>query len=439
MTDEELKSACQTVLKNNDRQTHTVPAEGFYPHQWLWDSCFIAIGQRHFDIQRAKQEILSLLKGQWSNGMLPNMVLTPSKIPSQASNFWRSKTSPYSPDNVETSGITQPPMLAEAIVRIGEKLSKNDRILWYRKTFPALLRYHEWLYNERDPHNEGLVLQIHPWETGLDNTPPWIYEISKYPMPLWLTAVKITRFDHIISLFRKDTFLSLPGERISTLNALSYYNIQRRLRRRRYNIDKILGQVGPIIEDVSYNSIFIRANTHLKNIAKILDKPLKQSLLDKIKQTENAIEGLWDEYSKQYYSRNFTTHKLIKIPTIGALLPLYSGAISKEKAKIIVDLINNTDQFAAHYPLPTVPLNSPWYDEHKYWQGPTWININWLIIDGLKRYGFDKEAEHIKNQSLKLVASSGSYEYFSAKNGSPAGAKNFSWTAALIIDLINQK
>ncbi|HSD56239.1 MAG TPA: hypothetical protein VLA92_03735, partial [Candidatus Saccharimonadales bacterium] len=55
------------LLKKNDRGLYTIPAEGLYPHQWLWDSCFIAIGQRHYDIERAKMEILSLIRGQWSN------------------------------------------------------------------------------------------------------------------------------------------------------------------------------------------------------------------------------------------------------------------------------------------------------------------------------------------------------------------------------------
>ena len=63
------------VLKANDRGLYTIPAENLYPHQWLWDSCFIAIGQRHYDVERAKMEILSLLRAQWRNGMVPHIHL----------------------------------------------------------------------------------------------------------------------------------------------------------------------------------------------------------------------------------------------------------------------------------------------------------------------------------------------------------------------------
>jgi glycogen debranching enzyme len=86
--------------------------------------------------------------------------------------------------------------------------------------------------------------------------------------------------------------------------------------------------------------------------------------------------------------------------------------------------------------LPSVPLSAPQFDPTKYWQGPVWINMNWLIIDGLRRYGYQKEALELKKSTLELVKKSGFYEYFDPKNGAPAGAANFSWTAALIIDLL---
>jgi glycogen debranching enzyme len=84
-----------------------------------------------------------------------------------------------------------------------------------------------------------------------------------------------------------------------------------------------------------------------------------------------------------------------------------------------------------------VPYNSDSFDPFKYWQGPTWININWLIIDGLKRYGFEAEAKNLQQRTLELVAKSGINEYFNPLSGQPAGAPNFSWTAALAIDLLN--
>src|SRR5215471_11404382 len=122
-----LLEQAKAVLAGNDKGSFTIPAHGLYPHQWLWDSCFISIGQRHYDVERAKMEILSLLRGQWTNGMLPNIIFTPGKKQAMHHGIWESWLSPMAPDGISTSGVTQPPMLAEAVVRVGEKLSLVER------------------------------------------------------------------------------------------------------------------------------------------------------------------------------------------------------------------------------------------------------------------------------------------------------------------------
>ena len=432
----ELLAHARGVLEANDQGQHTIPSEGIYPHQWLWDSCFIAIGQRHYDIGRAQTEILSLLRGQWRNGMMPNIILTDIHLFGRSHDFWQSNVNPHAPDDLATSGVTQPPMLAEAVVQIGAKLSLPERRSWYRLVFPALRRYHEWLYQERDPHQEGLTLQIHPWETGMDNTPPWMVEIRRQSLPFWIRCIEVLHLIPIINIFRKQPGFVPAEEHLSTLDALVLYSIGRSLRRKAYDIHRILDNSPFAIEDLSFNCILIRANQHLQTIAKTLREPLSPELLAGMQRTEKALEQLWDPYSGQYYSRNFVSHKFLKQSTIATLLPLYAGNITKDRAKLLVNLLHNQHLFGADHPVPTLPLNSPYFKPHSYWQGPTWINMNWLIIDGLERYGFKQEADIIRAKSLELVAKHGCYEYFSPLDGSPAGANNFSWTAALTIDLL---
>jgi hypothetical protein len=440
MQDEQpsLLDAAKAVLTENSRGDFTAPAEGLYPHQWLWDSCFIAIGLSHFDIERAQQEILSLLRGQWSNGMLPHMIFSGDALFRRDRNIWRSWLSPYAPDDVATSGITQPPMLAEAIVRIGKRLSKAERRSWYQTVYPALLAYHQWLYNERDPHGEGLLLQIHPYETGLDNTPPWISQLHQHHMPWWVKMIEKTRLDVLINLVRRDVHHVPPGQRMSNIDALLYYLVIRRLRRKTYSSEAILSHSLFAIEDLIFNSIFIRANQHLLDIARTIKRPVPEELKVRISMTETTLENLWDAYSSQYFSRNFFTHKLIKEPSIATLMPLYAGSITKERAEQLVKLLERKDMFGPAYPVPTVPIDSNWFSPFSYWQGPTWINTNWLVIDGLRRMGFDEHAEALTESTIELVQNGGFNEYFNPETGEPAGANNFSWTAALIIDLLRR-
>lgn len=177
----------------------------------------------------------------------------------------------------------------------------------------------------------------------------------------------------------------------------------------------------------------------MQSIAKELRKPLPPKLLQDIEQTEKSFEELWDPYSGQYFSKDIKTGQLIKIPTIGTLIALYSGTVPKERAKQIIKQLNDSKQYGTKFLVATVPVGSEWFSPHLYWQGPTWINANWLVEDGLKRLGLDKEASRIAQSSIELVRTAGMREYFSPIDGSPAGAHDFSWTAALVIDFLNNQ
>jgi hypothetical protein len=327
---ENLLNDAAKVLKQNDRGGWTVPAGNLYPHQWLWDSCFISIGLRHTDIKRAQVELRSLLRGQWGNGMIPHMVFSQKTKDAKKD---RAQINPYAPDGINTSGITQPPMVAEAVLKIGEMLKVSERRSWYKEMLPGLTAYHQWLYNDRDPHKEGLVLLIHPWECGLDDTPPWISELRKHSMPRWIRLFEKFHLGWTASLVRRDTKFVPPNQRMSNIEAMAYWSAMRRIRRKAFNSEAILSRSLFSVEDLAFNCIFIRASECLKKIARDAGHQLPDSLLENVNRSQEALDKLWDEPTGLYYSRSFVSHKLIQEPTIASLLPLYSGAISKNRAQ----------------------------------------------------------------------------------------------------------
>ncbi|MCA9329730.1 glycoside hydrolase, partial [Candidatus Saccharibacteria bacterium] len=225
-------------------------------------------------------------------------------------------------------------------------------------------------------------------------------------------------------------------QRMDNLDALLYYLVIRKIRGKKYDIKSILKHNPYAIQDANFNSILVRANSCLVRIAEVTGTNLPTSLLQNISNTQKALDILWDETAKQYYSKNYYTKKLIRVPSIATLLPLYAGTISTKKAKHLVDMLKNSNFFGAEYPVPSVPLNSKDFNSMRYWQGPTWVNTNWLIIKGLQRYGYNDEANIIRQKTIDLVDKHGCYEYYSAIDGLPAGAPNFSWTASLVLDLI---
>jgi glucosylglycerate hydrolase len=78
---ERLAARAQEVLRQNDMGGWTRAASDLYPHQWSWDSGFIAIGLAHLDTRRAARELLTLFQHQWKTGKVPHIVFNPEARP----------------------------------------------------------------------------------------------------------------------------------------------------------------------------------------------------------------------------------------------------------------------------------------------------------------------------------------------------------------------
>ena len=84
-------------------------------------------------------------------------------------------------------------------------------------------------------------------------------------------------------------------------------------------------------------------------------------------------------------------------------------------------------------------FDEPAFDPVKYWRGPIWVNMNWMIHHGLRRYGRDDLAERVKADTLHLLETVGMFEYFDARPADAGGVNHglgtdhFSWSAALLL------
>ena len=181
----------------------------------------------------------------------------------------------------------------------------------------------------------------------------------------------------------------------------------------------------------------MRNNTILREIAREARVRLPEKLIENMKRSETALETMWSESFDVYLSQDFMTEMPLQEPTIASLMPLYAGTIKKERADKVVAIMMNSKTFWLQHPLPSLPKNLRDFDADRYWQGPTWINMNWMIIDGLKRMGYEKEADALRSHTLELVEDNGIWEYYNPNTGKGLGSPDFSWTAALTLDLLN--
>jgi len=61
-----------------------------------------------------------------------------------------------------------------------------------------------------------------------------------------------------------------------------------------------------------------------------------------------------------------------------------------------------------------------------------------MLAQGLRRYGYTLKADSLQKDLLQLPIRFGFHEYFDSFDGTGYGSDNFSWTAALFIDLVHE-
>jgi glycogen debranching enzyme len=434
----ELARRAQEVLDRNRRGDWTCPSASLYPHQWLWDSCFVAIGLARVDPERAAGELRALFRGQWSNGMLPHMLFARDVPDVGSTRIWQSQRNPLAPRDLETSCITQPPVTAIAAWRVAQALPSDARTLFLTEVFPKLVAYHEWLYRERDPDDCGLVTLIHPWECGLDTTPPWMRALSRMPSPWWARTATRLHLAHVVRFLRRDTKYVPSVQRPTDNEGLGMLVLARLAQRHGFEMTRMPRDRSVLIQDLAFNSILGAANRSLTLIAAELDEAVPPALVDHFDHTTVAIEELWDENTGEYFSRDAVSGELIRMSTIATFLPLFGGAPSPERAEQLIAQLREPGGYWPRFPVPTVPTDAPEFREEAYWKGPTWMNMNWMIVEALDEHDEADLAEQLRQRSLELADRAGCAEYFSPLTGRGYGAPEFSWTAALVLELLAQ-
>jgi len=151
----------------------------------------------------------------------------------------------------------------------------------------------------------------------------------------------------------------------------------------------------------------------------------------------------WDEERGLYCDYDMRARAPIAVNTAATFMPLYAGLAGERQAQRLIDehWLNPAEYApdeAVRYRITTTSKSEPEWEARRYWRGPVWIILNWLLSDGLRRYGFVDLAEALRRDSLDLMERSGFREYYDARDGTGCGSPQFSWSAALAIEFLAQ-
>lgn len=416
----DLPEAAARILEQNWRGTHTVPASGLYPHQWSWDSAFIAFGLRHLSPLRAQQELLSLFAAQWQDGRIPQIVFEKNKDDAYfpGPTFWRSSELTGTP-GVATSGLIQPPNHAWAVWAVHRTdPAASRRAGFLERAYPALCRWHDYLRVHRTLGGDSLLAAVHPWETGMDNSPAWDGPLSRVPQ------------DRQIRLARPDLRHARPSERPTDAEYRRYVFLA--------DVYRSEGCVdGPglpfVVEDPAMNALWSLSETALAAIAAELgnDPRPHAARADTI---ANALQVLFSDAAGAYLARDVRTGERMDAVTVSGLLPILVPSLPTHD-RLLATLRGPGFQLGELKLVPSYDLTRPDADPGAYWRGPSWFNTSWMLMRSLRGLGeAEAEAEALRRTMGQLALAHDFPEYVDPLRGTPHGTRRFSWTAALTLD-----
>jgi glycogen debranching enzyme len=202
--------------------------------------------------------------------------------------------------------------------------------------------------------------------------------------------------------------------------------------------DSPLWDEGMPVESPELNTYLVMQMDALGEIAEII------GLADEAEQwrgkaqalSEEIVRHFWDEQAGVFWATR--NHQPIHVLTPFNLYPLLTGRMPRPIVERLIAHLKDPKEFWSEYPIPTVALNDPKFSPSQMWRGPTWVNINYLFIEGLVRCGYQDLASELRDKTLILLMRHNDiYEYYDPRTGIPPphSASIFGWSSAVFVDL----
>ncbi|PRX50421.1 hypothetical protein B0I33_102542 [Prauserella shujinwangii] len=431
-----LAARAAVVLRDNDTGTLVTASPRLYPHMWSWDAAFIAVGLAHLDVGRAVAELDTLLDAQWRDGMIPHIVFTGATDYFPGPDRWGTDAAPQRPRHVRTSGICQPAVHAIAvhrIVNVARRTSAADAELARRfaeRAWPGLYRWHRWLVRHRLPDPSGLVTIVHGWESGMDNSPRWDLPYAAVrPGPDLPPYVRLDLAG-----------VGHPGERPSDDEYDRYLWLVEQMRRAGYRPDEVVRTSDFLVGDVFGTALFALACDVLAKLGDDLGQNRAEiaALRAWSARARAAVAASCRPGTGLARDRDVRADRWLDAETLAGFAPLLCGGAGTRVEARLLDLLDGP-RWAGHPALlaavpPSVSPHSPDFDARRYWRGPQWPVLAWLLGWAFERRGWSQRAAGLREQGLRLVSDGSFGEYYEPFTGEPLGSTRQSWTAAVVLD-----
>jgi len=349
-----------------------------------WDCFFGALLSSLEDKDQTLDGIRAILSAQTATGLVPNIASANGITPDRA----------------------QPPVGAYVVWKVNQKFQDRDFLAW---AYPRLVKWHDWWFANRgdgqpwrDGNRDGLLewgsdrgytesvgsrgsMRQAKWESGMDDSP--MYDDAAYDTHTY------------------------------TMN----------------------------LNDVGLNALYALDAECLASLAAALgrDGDSRRFAGEYEKMKHLIRENLWNEHDGIYQNRYWDGRFSPRLSPTN-FYPLFAGVATPEQARRMVrEHMLNDKEFWGTYVIPTIARNDSAFADQFYWRGDIWGPTNYMVYQGLNRYGFDDEALAFAQKSYALFmddwkAAGHSDENYHAWGGNGGGDTHYTWGALLCLVALEQ-
>ena len=366
-----LRQGWQEGERDGVPYAYTQPSPGRYPWQWYWDSCFAAIVWRRYEPARARAELESLLAAQRPDGFIGHTIFWDRPVSLLRLAFYN-----VASRRAFQTGTIQPPLLAWAWrIAVGDPAAE-----------PRIGAQMDWLAAHRDLEGDGLLWILQPDESGLDASPKF--------EPVW------GRYAN---------------------GRIGFPLLVRRNRKLGFDARRVRAAGHPVLCETLVNTMW----------------SLSLQALGRPSATPALVERLWDERRGLFIDEVQPGGARPEVVTWAALAPLALPDLPEAIGRrLIEEHLLDEREFLTPVAPPSVAVSEPGYEPdgghgpiRRYWRGPTWVNSAWMVWLGMRRLGYEAEAERLADGVIAAVAREGLREYYDPRTGKGLGARDFAWSA----------
>ena len=202
-----------------------------------------------------------------------------------------------------------------------------------------------------------------------------------------------------------------------------------------WNQQQIHAQGPFLMADPGVQFIFLRASRDLLAMARHLGMDMAIDEIEGwVSRVERGSDWLWNDEVGGYCARDIRTGVFSNAITNASTLCFFAGVGTPEQRRLMAAHCRRILD-ASSYGMPSWDPEHPAFESQRYWRGPVWAVMNYMIIRGLEDAGLTALADRVRDDTIRLINDRGMAEYFDPKDGSGLGGMDFSWTAAIYLDL----